>query len=220
MGNIKYQAKLRELAKRQIRDNNSKLENSYLSAEEKFRLGKVTQYLNSELAQTLERYENGKPKLNLTLLAETAIHVPTEEKYITLRRIFDCANNDAPDNEKYDIRIEVRRSQIGRKELCVEACGVLARGSGDIEEFGFSMRKYYLRRGWNIISLQEFCDAQEEKITPYIVKNINQWYEYMISRRKSQNSYKEKIHPIHSREITPKIIFGKVREWFGKNSTK
>jgi len=75
------------------------------------------------LTQTLERYENGKPKLNLTLLAETAIHVPTEEKYITLRRIFDCANNDAPNNEEYDIRTEVRRALIGkRKELCVEAC--------------------------------------------------------------------------------------------------
>jgi len=96
----------------------------------------------------------------------------------------------------------------------------LAGGPYNIEEFGLSMRKYYLRRDWNIISLQEFCDAQEEKITPYIVKNINQWYEDMISRRKSQNSYKEKIHPIHSREITPKIIFGKVREWFRGDYTK
>jgi len=37
--------------------------------------------------------------------------------------------------------------------------------------------KFYQRNNYNIISIQEFYDAQDPKITPEILAEVNQWFD-------------------------------------------
>jgi len=131
-----------------------------------------------EEKKILEYDKNGKPKLNLTLLEKTAVHTPTPEDYDTLLQVYECggwrwAGKTFPTsylNWKYE------------DKTCIDVgVSYLAKRKG---EFGFAGINFYNKEKCKIISLQEFYNIQ--KITPQMIKEINDWFEKYKPNRVSK----------------------------------
>ena len=116
----------------------------------------------------LERDENGKPTIKLTLLKKTVVHTPTQEKYDTLMQVYECggwrwASEDLPTSLN-----------------CWEARGgemAIKVGTSDKDKKGFliyGMVGSYESEGFQIISTQEFYNKQN--ITDNMIKEINNYF--------------------------------------------
>jgi len=126
------------------------------------------------LTSILERGEDGKPKLNLIPLERTAVNVPTEKDSWELMRVYERGGwkwreGNLPTQFNFWIK--------HKKRTCV-ATGVdyLTGGVFNEGKFGSSSKNFYLGEDWQVIKKQEFYDKQEPKITPEIIKEINEWF--------------------------------------------
>ena len=120
---------------------------------------------SQKLEQLLQRDETGKPIVKLTPIERTAVNTPTQEDYWNLMRVYECGSWRWISEES-----PTQRSNWNKYEekTCV--------GGADIVHFGFGNREYYLQeKVWNVISPQEFYDAQN--ITPEMLQEINIWFD-------------------------------------------
>ncbi len=115
------------------------------------------------LTQILERDENGKPIIELTSMGKTRVNTSAQKDYWNLMRVYECGgwrwhrSGGLPTQED--------NWDVFQKETCVSV--------GD--QFGWSSKKNYLDKDYNLISPQEFYN--EQKITPEMLKEINNWFD-------------------------------------------
>jgi len=126
------------------------------------------------LKQILERDENRRPILNLTPIEKTAVNTPTQEDYWTLMRTYEIGGWKWASGELPTSRMNLWTTRY-KQETCMGAGFDLSENRR--ERFKTDKRNFYLGNDWNIISPQEFYDAQNPKITPEMLDEINAWFE-------------------------------------------
>ena len=127
----------------------------------------------------LEYDENGKPKLELIILEETAVHVPTLEEYDTLMQIYDCAGRIWRSG---DLPTDYQAWHDYEENTCIQVQDY--KGNLDSPKFGYMDVESCKDSCWNIISFQEFCEIQG--ITPEMIKELNTYFEKHNPDRKSK----------------------------------
>ncbi|MCK4650453.1 hypothetical protein KAT36_04455 [Candidatus Pacearchaeota archaeon] len=120
------------------------------------------------LTQILERDENGKPKLDLTPLEGTAVHVPTQEECDELMQVYELGDwkwcgGDLPTSLNHWYK----------EETCVDAgIGFLNKKE---KQFGYGDNEFYIKENLKVLSTSEFYDI--EKINLEMRKEINKYFE-------------------------------------------
>lgn len=118
----------------------------------------------ADLETILKKDKKGKPILNLIPSEKTAVHIPTQENYNELMRIYECGG--------WRWHIGFNFWEVHKKETCVSAGISYNNPKGEFEYWG---KRFYLRENWKIISPQEFYEKQ--KITPKMLNEINKYFE-------------------------------------------
>ena len=129
----------------------------------------------SGLKKILETDENGKPILHLIPMKKTAVNTKTQEEYWDLMRIYECGGWKWGSGCLPTLPKERNRWEICTEEFCAEAG--FDYFNDDLEKFRYASKKFYKEMGYNIISPQEFYDKQESKITPEMIKEINDFFD-------------------------------------------
>ncbi len=128
--------------------------------------------LSSGLTQLLQRDENGKPVLRLKPIEKTVVHTSTEEDYWDLMQVYEC------EGWKWSSGSLPTQSSVwntNKEETCIAAGVNYPNGIYDKGRFGFTNRKFYMRKNWKIISTQDFYDTQ--KITSEMFNELNVWFD-------------------------------------------
>lgn len=120
----------------------------------------------NNLTNILEKDKNKKPILNLKEIKNTAVNISTQEQYDELMRVYECGGwkwMDTPDRPTL-----IKTAWEYRKEqTCVRA----------ESQFRMHKKEWYINLRWNIITPQEFYDAQESPITQEMLDEINIWFD-------------------------------------------
>ncbi|MBU1129461.1 MAG: hypothetical protein KJ949_02405 [Nanoarchaeota archaeon] len=130
---------------------------------------------NSKLTQILEKDKNGKPIFNLILLEKTVVYVPTKESYDELMRVCErgglkWAGGNLPTKNTNNFR------NCFGEEICINLDKTFSRKSTE-GKIKVCDKSFYQKKGYKIISPQEFYNAQNPKITPEILKEVNEYFE-------------------------------------------
>jgi len=110
----------------------------------------------------LERDLEGKPKITLKELKETAVNTLTQEIYNTLMQVYECGGwkwygGDLPTQDNY--------WTYYKGKTCIRVKN----------EFSYEDEKYYRKTiGYKIISTKRFYKIQN--ITPDMLGEINKWF--------------------------------------------
>ncbi len=116
----------------------------------------------TKLTQILRRDENGKPKLDLIPIKETAVNTPTQKDYLNLMRVYECGgwiwSGENLPTESYNWKTHT-------EETCIES----------LEKFRYGTIEYNQKQGSDIISPREFYDIQN--INPEMINEINVWFD-------------------------------------------
>lgn len=114
-----------------------------------------------------------KVKLILTPIGKTAIHVPTQEEYWTLMRVYEIGKWKWRDGKK---PTSVNIWTGDEKETCISAVDYNLNGTIHKNSFGFSDRRCYSYIKWNIITPQDFYNFQNPRITLENIREINELF--------------------------------------------
>ncbi len=111
----------------------------------------------------LERDSEGKPKITLKELKETAVNMPTQEKYDTLMQVYECGEwrwiggNLPTQGNLWNMYWE---------KTCVSVKS----------RFGYGNEKCYRKTmRYKVISIKKFCKMQN--ITPDMFREIKNYFE-------------------------------------------
>ncbi len=112
----------------------------------------------------------GIPRLELTPLKKTAVHIQTQEECDELMRVYEMGSWRGRSGR---LPTEFNYFKKCSKETCVTA------GTDYTFEqkgkFGYGNKDFYLGKNWDVISRQEFYNIQ--KITSEMIKEINKHFE-------------------------------------------
>ena len=131
----------------------------------------MTEIINKEnLENILKKGSDGKPILELTPLEKTAVHTPTQEIYNELMRVYEIGNWKWFD-EKLPTKFTYWNEY--KRKTCIDA-GVTHYSKLE-SQFGYSDKKFCLKNNFKVLSTQNFYEIQ--KITPKMIKEINEYFE-------------------------------------------
>jgi len=118
--------------------------------------------------------EDGKPKLYLKSFNKNAVHTSTQEEYDFLMQFYESGKWKGMGN-KLPTELNYWKNYEDRTHVDLETNSNL---------FSQSEKGYYDVHRWSIVSLDDFMKMQ--KISDYVSKKINEWFEEFHPYRKSK----------------------------------
>jgi hypothetical protein len=115
---------------------------------------------------------NGKPEIKLTPIENTVVNTPTLEEYDNLMQIYESGKRIWNLNENKS-PTELTIWKKGQLESCIGAGASLK--TEPTNSFGCDYTNYFQKKGWNVISFNEYCNKQG--IDQDMIQILNKWYD-------------------------------------------
>jgi hypothetical protein len=137
----------------------------------------------SKLETDLKYDENEKPKLKLVPMKKTAVQTRTREDFDNLVQVYESGGWKWDFMNALPTTVNIWSYDMEEK-TCLDAG--ISWSDGTIERFDYDSPEVYIGKNHKVITPQEFYNAQNPKITPEIIKEINSWFDENRPNRASK----------------------------------